>query len=78
LFEACPLDIAPEQERNVFMAPNPINDPGHWRKLAQEMRVLAESVTDSAAKETILRIGRDYDRLAQRVMRKSDDQPKPH
>jgi len=49
-----------------------INDPGHWRDRAEEMRALAEDVTDEQARETMLRLARDYDRLAERAELRSD------
>ena len=44
-----------------------INDPEHWRNRAEEMRSLAETVTDAIAKQTMLRIAWDYEHLAQRA-----------
>jgi hypothetical protein len=49
-----------------------INDPGHWRDRAEEMRALAKDVKDEAAKETMLRLAKDYDRLAERADKRSD------
>jgi hypothetical protein len=39
-----------------------INDPGHWRDRADEMRALAQDVKDEQARETMLRLAKDYDR----------------
>ena len=48
-----------------------INDPAHWRSRAEEMRALAESAKDDAAKETMLRVAKDYERLAERAEKRS-------
>ena len=54
------------------MSSSHINDPEHWRQRAQDMRRLAQDVNDSAAKQTMLRIAADYDRLAERASLRSD------
>jgi hypothetical protein len=43
---------------------NILDDPQHWRARAEEMRQLANPVSDITAKETILRIAHDYTQLA--------------
>jgi hypothetical protein len=54
------------------MSASHINDPAHWRQRAEEMRKLAEDMKDSAARQTMLRIAADYDRLAERAMLRTD------
>jgi hypothetical protein len=54
------------------MSASHINDPEHWRQRAQEMRKLAEDIKDSPARQTMLRIAADYDRLAERAELRSD------
>src|SRR5215831_5972866 len=43
-----------------------INDPEHWRRRAEEARTIAEQMSDSPSKEAMLRIAKDYERLAER------------
>jgi hypothetical protein len=44
-----------------------INDPEHWRDRAREKRALSERLRNEQAKQTMLRIANDYERLAQRA-----------
>jgi hypothetical protein len=48
------------------LAPH-FNDPQHWLNRAEESRVLAEQMSDETAKEMMLRIAGDYDKLAERA-----------
>ena len=53
------------------MPASSINDPEHWRARAEEMRRLAENINDAATKEMMLRIARDYEKLAARAEERS-------
>jgi hypothetical protein len=46
-----------------------INESDHWRARAEEARVLASQMNDSESKRAMLRIARDYERLAERTER---------
>src|SRR5205823_10164734 len=41
-----------------------LDDPKHWRERAKKSRAVAELLSDPGAKETMLRIAEDYERLA--------------
>jgi hypothetical protein len=44
-----------------------INDPGYWRTRAEEARILAKDMNESAFKGAMLRLADDYEQLAQSV-----------
>jgi hypothetical protein len=48
-----------------------INDPEHWKARAQEARKLAEEMNDAAARQAMLTIADEYEKLAQRARERS-------
>ena len=48
-----------------------VNNPKHWEERAADMRALAGQMSDGEAKETMLRIAKDYENLAQRALERS-------
>ena len=40
-----------------------LNDPKHWRERAQEARHVAEQITDPTARQLMLRVAVEYERL---------------
>jgi hypothetical protein len=52
--------------------PSIANNPDHWRKRAEEMRMLANEIKDTLSKETMLRIADDYERLAKRAKERAN------
>jgi hypothetical protein len=51
------------------------NDPKHWLERAEEARVHAEQMTDLTAKQMMLGIAADYERLAKRAEERLTQQP---
>jgi hypothetical protein len=45
---------------------NNVDDPDHWLKLARETRALANRVSFETAKQRLLELARDYERIAVR------------
>lgn len=56
-------DVTVMQPTSVPVA----DDPAHWQKRADEMRQLAETVSDMSSREALLKLAADYDKLAQRA-----------
>ena len=53
-----------------------INDPLHWRRRAQDVRNLAETEDDEAAKQALLRLATNYEQLAtQAEARRTERKP---
>jgi len=46
---------------------NIINDPEHWRGRAEATRTAAENIFDRVSKERMLKIAKEYERLAERA-----------
>ena len=52
-----------------------VNDPKHWRERAAQMLALVEQTSDPQAKQTMLRIARDYEELAIRAENRAHGSP---
>jgi len=52
-----------------------INDPEHWRQRAEEMRTLADGISDEETRATMLKIAEDYERLAKRAEQRARGLP---
>jgi molecular chaperone GrpE (heat shock protein) len=59
------------------MRADSINNPEHWRKRAEEMRLLANQMKDEDSKQAVLRIAAEYDHLAQRAEQRTHGLPPP-
>ena len=44
-----------------------VNNPHHWRERAEEARTLAESLTDSVARKSMMEVADAYERMAERA-----------
>jgi len=49
------------------MNANPLHDPKHWRKRADATRAKAAAQADERARQKLLRVAEEYERLAQRA-----------
>jgi rubrerythrin len=55
--------------------PSFADDPAHWRQRADEARALAEQITDRDARQMMLRIAEDYEKLAKRAEERLKSSP---
>ena len=44
-----------------------LTDPDHWRNRAKETRTLAEQMNDPVARQMMLNVAKDYEKLAVRA-----------
>ena len=54
--------------------PRLLNNPAHWHLRAQEAQLLASHLEDPVAKEATLKIAKEYERLAERALRREQDE----
>jgi hypothetical protein len=50
------------------------DDPKHWRERGEQLRTLAEGVNGADAKEQLLKLADDYERLASRAGERTANQ----
>jgi hypothetical protein len=55
----------------MFKAQVAITDPKHWRDRAEEARLIAREMKDAVHRETVFRIAKYYDDLAQRTEKRA-------
>jgi hypothetical protein len=60
--------------RGPVAMPRLLNNPAHWHLRAQEARLLASYLDDPEAKDSILKMAEEYDRLAIRAKQRMQDQ----
>ncbi len=51
------------------------DDPAHWRQRADEARAMAEQITDRDARQMMLGIAEDYEKLAKRAEERLKSSP---
>jgi len=62
-------------EAFTYMRHDLMTDPKHWRDRAEEARLLAQDMKDPESREAMLRIAKDYDRLAERAEKRAKRTP---
>ena len=73
----CPNCNRTEKATVVQATNTPIaDDPAHWQKRADEIRKLAETLSDANAREAFIKLAAEYDKLAQRAANRTQ-KPKP-
>jgi hypothetical protein len=65
-----------ELRRRMPVAKVPINDPKHWRKRVEEARTLAHKIADKKGKARMLRLVKQYEKLAEKAEQRSRERSK--
>jgi len=75
-YSLCPVPLAGGTETGPRVHPMPIpphfDDPEHWHRRAEEVRVLAEQMNTERTRKMMLKIADDYDDLAVRAAVRSE------
>jgi hypothetical protein len=50
-----------------------IDDIQHWRDRAEQSRVLAEQMNDAIARDRMLRVASNYERMAEQAVARAGD-----
>jgi hypothetical protein len=66
---APPKDMPAHCDEQAGSAPMP--DAQYWRDRAEEVRASAEAMHDPVARQTLLKIAEEYERLAERAARRA-------
>jgi hypothetical protein len=64
------------QEVTVMQTTELASHPTHWKKRADEIRQLAETISEANTREVFLKLAAEYDKLAQRAANRTQ-KPKP-
>jgi hypothetical protein len=51
-----------------------LRNPAYWRDRAEEVRTIAEQLTDDGAKAAMMRVAVDCDRLAEHAARQAESE----
>jgi hypothetical protein len=60
-------DCVTKKALRMSLLSSEINNPEQWRRRAEEARDIAEQMKDMPSKDVMLRIAKDYERLAKRA-----------
>jgi len=62
------LTRCPMSQLQAHSFPRFLDDAEHWRERGEQLRFVAQDITDANAKAIMLRIADDYDKLAMRAV----------
>ena len=54
----------------------PLYNVSHWQYRTEEMRAIADRMSNAEAKSKLLKLAKDYDQMAEQAEQRSDGQPK--
>jgi hypothetical protein len=76
LKSATPIEAELFPHPGLSMPSHIFDDPEHWRQRAEQARALAEQMNDTASREMMLGIAKDYERLAEQAEQRAQEKRK--